>query len=67
MLTIRMLFDDYEIISATENQTDKVYITLNLSTFKTSDGLFMPDRSLYSRNLPAQMDPDKAETYESIG
>lgn len=67
MLTVRMLFQDYSTISATTEQVNKVFITFNMESFKTSEGLYMPDGSKISRNLPAQIDPDKAELFESIG
>lgn len=38
-----------------------------MASFKTTEGLYMPDGSKISRNLPAQMDPDRAELFESIG
>ena len=47
-----MLFEDYELVSEYEEQNDMVYITLNLARFTTSDGLFIPDLSLYSSELP---------------
>ena len=51
-ITLRMLFDDYERISKFEEQNDMIYITLNLARFKTAEGLFIPNLSLYSSELP---------------
>ena len=67
MLTVRMYFDDYSIVSFAENITDKVVITLNIAEFTTSDGLYLPDGSTIERNLPPQIDPEYAEILESIG
>ena len=51
-ITLRMLFDDYERISKFEEQNDMIYITLNLARFKTAEGLFIPNLSQYSSELP---------------
>ena len=44
-MTFRVLFPDAEIISAEEDSTDTLFVTLDLADFKASDGRYIPDGS----------------------
>ena len=66
-ITLRMLFEDYDLVSEYEEQNDVVYVTLNLARYTTSDGLYIPNLSLYSSELPLQMDPEFADFLEEMG
>ena len=66
-MTLRVFFDDPDSISQNDHQIDKIYITLFMSEFKTSDGAYIPNDSHIYGILPAQMNVDDAEIYETVG
>ena len=44
-MTFRVLFPDAKIISAEEDSTDTLFITLDLADFKTEDDRYIPNGS----------------------
>ena len=44
-MTFRVLFPDTKIISAEEDSTDTLFITLDLADFKTEDDRYIPNGS----------------------
>ena len=44
-MTFRVLFPDAKIISAEEDSTDTLFVTLDLADFKASDGRYIPNGS----------------------
>ena len=66
-LSFRVLFQDPSLISAEDGSTDTLFISMDLASFKATDGRYIPDGSQIKRNLPAQMSVDTAETYETLG
>ena len=66
-LTVRVLFPDPTKISAEEDSTNTLFITLDLASYKAIDGRYIPNGSQIQRNLPAQMTLETAETYETVG
>ena len=66
-MVFRILFEDTDQISVDEESTNTLYVTLNLESFKTTLGQYIPEGTQIDRNLPAQLPTDTAETYETIG
>ena len=44
-MTFRVLFPDPKIISAEEDSTDTLFVTLDLAAFKALDGKYIPNGS----------------------
>ena len=44
-MSFRVLFPDPKIISAEEDSTDTLFVTLDLADFKASDGRYIPNGS----------------------
>ena len=44
-MTFRVLFPDAKIISAEEDSTDTLFVTLDLADFKASDDKYIPNGS----------------------
>ena len=66
-MTLRVFFDEPDTVSQNDHQIDKLYITFFMSEFKTSEGAYIPKNSHIYGILPAQMNVDDAEIYETIG
>jgi len=66
-MTFQLLFAKPEEISHRQDSTDTLHIDLNLQSFTSVEGEFIPQGSSIKRDLPTQMDVETGDKYETAG